>query len=138
MKRNDLQQVSRARLKEAGVLLRARRYAGAYYLAGYAVECALKACIAKQVSRYDFPDKTFANEAWTHSLENLIHLAGVWQDFRQEAGTNKALERNWAVVKDWKETDRYDLSITRAEARDLYSAIASRKNGVLRWIRARW
>ncbi len=30
---------------------------GTYYLAGYAVECALKACIAKQIIAEDFPDK---------------------------------------------------------------------------------
>jgi len=30
---------------------------GAYYLAGYAVECAIKACIAKGTRRYEFPDK---------------------------------------------------------------------------------
>jgi HEPN domain-containing protein len=33
------------------VLLEAGLYAGAYYLAGYAVECALKACIAKKTAR---------------------------------------------------------------------------------------
>lgn len=32
-------------------------YDGAYYLSGYAVEWALKACIAKNVKRYDFPDR---------------------------------------------------------------------------------
>ena len=29
----------------------------AYYLCGYAVDGRLKACIAKQTRRYDFPDK---------------------------------------------------------------------------------
>ena len=29
----------------------------AYYMIGYCVECALKACIAKQIRRFDFPDK---------------------------------------------------------------------------------
>jgi HEPN domain-containing protein len=45
------------RLKEANVLLRLGLSDGAYYLAGYAVECALKACIAKGTRRYEFPDK---------------------------------------------------------------------------------
>jgi HEPN domain-containing protein len=45
--RNGLQDLSKVRLKEATALLNLRMYDGAYYLAGYAVECALKACIAK-------------------------------------------------------------------------------------------
>jgi hypothetical protein len=47
MNRNDLQNLSRLREKEAKVLLDNGCFAGAYYLLGYAVECALKACIAK-------------------------------------------------------------------------------------------
>jgi len=45
--RRDLQALSRIRLTEAKALLRLGHYDGAYYLAGYAAECALKACIAK-------------------------------------------------------------------------------------------
>jgi HEPN domain-containing protein len=45
--RQDLQELSRVRLKEATALLKLGLFDGAYYLAGYAVECALKACIAK-------------------------------------------------------------------------------------------
>jgi HEPN domain-containing protein len=55
--RKDLQALSNVRLKEAKALLGAGLWDGAYYLAGYAVECALKACIAKQTQRYEFPDK---------------------------------------------------------------------------------
>ena len=49
MNRTDLQQPALTRLAEAKALLAAGFPAGAYYLAGYAVECALKACIAKDV-----------------------------------------------------------------------------------------
>ena len=55
MNRNDFQKISRLRVKEAKALLDNGYPAGAYYLMGYAVECALKACIAKQTKRYDFP-----------------------------------------------------------------------------------
>jgi hypothetical protein len=47
MNRNDFQKISRLRVKEAKALLDNGYPAGAYYLMGYAVECALKACIAK-------------------------------------------------------------------------------------------
>jgi HEPN domain-containing protein len=54
MNRTDLQTLARLRLTEAKVLLRAGQHAGAYYLAGYVIECALKACVAKQVAHRPF------------------------------------------------------------------------------------
>ncbi|MGB7136749.1 MAG: HEPN domain-containing protein [Acidobacteriaceae bacterium] len=57
MNRKDLQSLANTRLREARVLFRAKEFSGAYYLAGYAVECALKACIAKQYRQHDFPDR---------------------------------------------------------------------------------
>ena len=44
---------------------------------GYSIECALKACVAKLVKRHDFPEKGFANDAFTHDLEKLIRLTGL-------------------------------------------------------------
>jgi HEPN domain-containing protein len=41
--RNELQALSRLRLKEAAALLELGWFDGAFYLAGYSVECALKA-----------------------------------------------------------------------------------------------
>lgn len=138
MNREDFQRISRQRKREAAALLDAGFYPGAYYLAGYSVECALKACIAKQTQRHDFPDKKLAAEAWTHNLEKLVQLAGVATDLDSAMNASPALKLNWTIVKDWSEADRYDLSITRAEARDLYAACTRRGTGVLSWIRARW
>jgi len=42
MNSSDFQKLSAIRLEEARVLLRNKQYAGAYYLAGYSIECALK------------------------------------------------------------------------------------------------
>ncbi|MBI0577948.1 HEPN domain-containing protein [Neobacillus cucumis] len=44
-------------MKDAKVLLDHECYDGAYYLSGYVIECALKACIAKYTKEFDFPDK---------------------------------------------------------------------------------
>jgi hypothetical protein len=57
MNKSELENLAAIRVKEAGILLTADCYQGAYYLAGYALECTLKACIAKQVKEFDFPDK---------------------------------------------------------------------------------
>ena len=138
MNRDSLQLISRQRKREAATLLRAGMFPGAFYLAGYAVECALKACIAKQTNRYDFPDKRLSNEAWTHDLQKLVQLSGLWPDLQRDMGTSAALQLNWTIVKDWSEAVRYDISVTGAQARDLYSACTTRRTGVLPWIRERW
>jgi len=75
MTRATFQVLSETRRQEAVALLSADHYPGAYYLAGYSVECALKACVAKQVKRFDFPDKKLANAAFTHDLEQLVKVA---------------------------------------------------------------
>ena len=138
MNRTTLQRITTLRRREAASLLKAGHYPGAYYLVGYSVECALKACVAKQVRRYDFPNKRVANEAFTHDLERLLKVAGLGPTLERDLDANPALELNWAVVKDWTAAARYDDAITAAQARDLYSACTARKNGVLAWIRQRW
>lgn len=79
------------RLKEANALLAAGFPDGAYYLAGYAVECALKACIAKATQRYDFPDKDSANASYTHNLEKLITVAKLGEKRLERARADPLL-----------------------------------------------
>jgi hypothetical protein len=50
---------------------------GAYYLAGYSVECALKVCIAKATQRHDFPDKNKAEASYSHKFKELLKVAGL-------------------------------------------------------------
>src|SRR5271157_3191242 len=75
--RKDLQELSKGRLKEARALLKLGLFDGAYYLAGYAVECALKACIAKGTGRGEFPDKKKVDSSHSHNLRDLIKVAGL-------------------------------------------------------------
>ena len=77
MDRKDLQELSKVRLREAQALLRTGVADGAYYLAGYAVECALKACIAKGTQKYEFPDKKRVDSSYSHNLDVLVKLAGL-------------------------------------------------------------
>ena len=138
MNRDLLQLISRQRRQEAAALIRAGMYPGAYYLAGYSVECAFKACIAKQTNRHDFPDKRLAAEAWTHNLEKLLQLSGFRPELERDLQASQALQLNWTIVKDWSEQARYNPNITGAQARDFYSACTRRRTGVLPWIRERW
>ncbi len=75
MNRADFQKLTELRLAEAKVLLDSKRYEGAYYLMGYAVECALKACIDKQTREYDFPAKD-SMDLYVHDLNNLLRYSG--------------------------------------------------------------
>jgi len=79
----DLEALAETRLKDAILLLQAGRSSSAYYLAGYAVELALKACVAKAFQPNAIPDKAFVNEIYTHSLEKLLSTAGLLPVFRQ-------------------------------------------------------
>ena len=96
MNGKDLQALSQARLVEAKALLAADLPGGAYYLAGYSVECALKACIAKQTRRYDFPEKRWAEKAYTHDLAKLVTHANLESSRSAEASNDPAF-RNYAV-----------------------------------------
>ena len=139
MNRSDLQQLARTRLPEARVLFDHRRYEGAYYLLGYAVECALKAYIAKQTRRYDFPpDRKFVNDIYTHDLNKLLGVSGLEPEYRKEVQRNPNFELNWMTVKDWSEHSRYITGVSRARSKDFRSAVVSRKNGVLPWLQKYW
>ena len=88
MKRQDLQQLSAIRLREAKALLKANCPDGAYYLAGYAAECAIKACIAKATERHEFPNKKRADQSHTHRLEELIRAARLDELLAQATGSD--------------------------------------------------
>jgi HEPN domain-containing protein len=106
LNRRDLQELSRLRLKEAKALLAGQFYDGAYYLAGYSIELALKACIAKGIKRHDFPDKKLIVEAHTHAIVRLVQMAGLEADLQIRL-KNETFQGNWNVVKDWSENSRY-------------------------------
>jgi HEPN domain-containing protein len=137
MTRRELQQLARMRLREAAVLLRARQYSGAYYLCGYAVECALKACIAKRTRRYDFPDRVLARDAWTHDLEALLKVAGLKDALDTDIKLDQTLRDSWGTVRDWTEASRYQRWAAK-DAQNLYDAVSDETHGVLQWLQWHW
>lgn len=138
MNRTDLQQLATVRIVEAKALLAAGLPAGAYYLAGYAVECGIKSCIAKRVQQHDFPDRNTVEQSYKHDLEKLIKTANLTSEFDVAKSQNAALDDCWKVVKDWNESKRYETAIDTASASALISAIADPQNGVLTWLMQRW
>jgi len=135
--RKDLQALSRIRAKEAKALLDAGLHGGAFYLAGYAVECALKACIAKTTRKHEFPDKDRVNKSYTHSLVELIRLAELRETHDARMKSDPAFRDNWLIVVSWSEDSRY-LRNTAEKAQGLVNAVGNPKSGILAWLRHYW
>lgn len=138
MNRAELQRLARERLREAKALLNSRCWSGAYYLAGYGVELGLKSCVIRYLMATDqFPERRFSEQCWTHDVVQLLQLAGLQAALREAFAADPELAKSWDIVKDWKETSRYNLT-PKPKAEALYKAIADKKHGVLPWIKGRW
>ena len=132
------QKLASERVKDAKALLQIKRWAAAYYLAGYAVECGLKSCIIAYLMKTDdFPDKRFSEQCWTHDLERLVALAGLGPTLAADLAADAELKENWIIVKGWNESSRYDFA-SKAEAKGMIEAVADARHGVLSWIKLRW
>jgi len=133
--RRDFQRLADLRAKEARILASNGCEQGAYYLAGYAVECALKACIAKKTKRHDFPPKRkYVEKVYQHELKVLLELAELNKQLDEDMKKNPALGRNWGVVSHWDAESRYGTGL---KGKDLYEAITG-SDGVLPWIKQHW
>jgi HEPN domain-containing protein len=129
--------MAKERVSDAAALLDAGRWSGAYYLAGYAVECGLKACVAKLTKEYDFPDKDRAVKAYTHNIEALVLVAELKVERDADARLDLLLKENWVIVAQWNEAARYSRWAAD-QARRLYDAVTLETSGVLPWIEQRW
>jgi hypothetical protein len=137
--RSELQQLAEDRLLDAKLLLDGRRWSGAYYLAGYAMECGLKACVMAFVERTGeiFRDKRFSEKCFTHQLDDLLKLSGLKDAHDLLLRSNPSFVGFWGVAKNWSEVARYQQK-TEQEATELYEAIVDGTDGVLLWIRLYW
>jgi hypothetical protein len=77
MNRFDLQKMAEERVADAAALLDAGRFQAAYYLCGYAIECALKACIARKTREFDFPIGSSSMTATFTILRSCSTLPGL-------------------------------------------------------------
>jgi hypothetical protein len=137
MNRTDLQKLSRLRIQEARGLFRMRLYSGAYYLAGYSVECALKACIAKKTEKFEFPNKARVLKSYVHKPSELFEVAELASLFESARRNNAKLQASWGVVNNWSEQSRYTIW-NRADANAMIDAVGKLQDGVLPWIKLHW
>lgn len=137
MNRKELQALSNLRVREAQALVRAREFSGAYYLAGYAIECALKSCIAKQYKRHDFPDKKVVFDSYTHDLKKLASIAKIDEARLEHSNADEIFRKNWDLCTRWSEESRY-ISTDKATCKALMDAIMDSEHGLIPWIKLRW
>lgn len=100
MNNSDFQKLASIRLKEAQVLFREQQYASAYYLAGYAVECGLKACIAAQTRAGEFPPKPdIVRGYYQHDLNGLVKAAGLRRELETQLESTVGFIKNGKLFK---------------------------------------
>jgi len=139
MNRYDFQELARLRLQEAQVLLQHGCAEGAYYLAGYVVECALKACIARLTKEYDFPpDGQKIKEIYTHDLKKLLKSAGLEMENERQMKADKNFAVNWKLVEAWSEKKRYEKGTSLREAEEIIQALIDENGGILKWLKKHW
>lgn len=128
---------SRQRLEDARVLLRASRWRGAMYIAGYAVECLLK---TKLMPIYDCKNlrelddvlqRRFAlptgGTIFTHQLETLFKLTPSYQRLQQ----NRDILSLFNVVNRWAPKWRY---VSKQTTGDEASFFMDAVEKVMHWI----
>lgn len=142
--REDLQEISTNRLKEAETLYEKGQYDGAKYLLGYTLETALKARICKILDS-NYPDKGELTKVFfTHKFDILIVLAGLEKQLIEKRNADPTFDYNWSLITGgdsaWKEDLRYEKIGTAKplEITELLNALKDENHGILTWIQERW
>ena len=125
-------ELAELRLREAEALLKAGFPAGAVYLAGYAVECYLKAAVCTTL-QWDYLLGSFR----VHDLDSLLLYSG----FDRELRSDKEVFENFAKISGiWTMAGNDSVRYRRPDVFDIGSAsrfleyIADPKIGVATWL----
>jgi uncharacterized protein (UPF0332 family) len=114
----ELNRIASARLKDAEILYKGKRYDGAVYLCGYAVELTLKTKICKILKWSGFPSTNSEFQGLqsfkTHRLDLLLSLSG------QEGKIKTAFLADWSIVASWDSETRYSIVGTVSKTDALY------------------
>lgn len=130
--RQDLLLLAEHWLESARALFQAQLAGAAYHAGGLALECVLKAKIAKDIVAEEFPDKNLAARAWNHDPSNLLALGDLVRVLDQASADVQA---NWATVKDWSIESRYNLAVNVVTVGAFLDALDNSQDGILVWLR---
>lgn len=123
--RQVLRQLVDIRLAEAALLPAQGLWSGAYYLGGYAVECGLKAVIARRFEAEATPELRPVRDVHTHRLYDLVKLAELGEALPAEQRDDPVFKNFWHTALEWDSQSRYRI-VGRGPAQ------------VLQWIRRFW
>ncbi len=121
MLKSDINKIANARLKDAEILFKRKRYEGAVYICVYAVELRLKYQICKRLNWSEYPP----NGSWknyksfrTHNLDTLLSFTGKEDKIRTQ------YLAEWSIVLGWDPDNRYNPigNIAKSEAQIMISS----------------
>jgi len=135
--KNVLEELATARLREAVSLFDDGHCSGAYYLGGYVVELALKACISASFQPDAIPDKRFVEKIYVHDLKKLVELAGLEAERREKISADRLFAAHWEYIAEWSENTRYKVT-GEGTSRSFIEALRDPDHGVFEWIRTHW
>ena len=135
------------RLEEAEILVRNNKPDGAFYLAGYSVELALKAKIAERLGISSlFADRLLETEKFpepdglrrlvkTHNVGLLLVLSGLRPAYIQAKATSRTFAKFDQLLLSWSEQLRYRLpgQVSTQDVQDFIHFLGN-QNGLLQWI----
>ncbi len=119
------------RCEEAKVLFKADYTTGAVYLAGYGVECILKALVLISVAGRDRPDtlKSFrGSKAHEYEWLRSLYLMNGGARFPRE------ITRHFTLVNDWSTDLRYTPRTVRTDEAEAFLASAV---AIIQWANGR-
>lgn len=136
LSRKNLRVLAELRLHDAQALFDAERFSACYYMAGYAVELGLKACIARNILAETIPPKRLVEKTYVHDFATLVGVAGLAGEL-QTKEKDALFQENWGIVAQWSPDSRYTLT-DRSKAHYMLSAISDVEYGIMSWIKQHW
>jgi HEPN domain-containing protein len=133
----ELQALANEKAADAELLFRHGRFSNTYYLFGYSVEIALKACVAKLFVADALPDRQTVNRIFTHNLEDLMRLTGLGSELEAQARRSPEFDGSWTIVVQWSEQARYMMT-DEPKCSELRNAVLDEYHGVLQWLTNHW
>lgn len=122
---SELEELATARLKDSKLLCSSKRYDGAVYICGYAIELGLKFRICKTLKWEGFPstNREFSDfrSFRTHNLDVLLALSGIEETIKTDYLSD------WSTITTWDPEFRYN-PIGTVDENDAESMIESAEN----------
>lgn len=140
----ELKSLADERISEAEILSANAKHEGVFYLAGYAIEFALKAVICNRLDSEIFDKQVHSdrkgisqkamNAFMTHNLKDLLTLAGLKRQLEIDRLIDGSLAGAWSDVSNWNEQRRYDSGCSGVIACEFLS----NSKIILIWIKQHW